>query len=409
MTTPLEGIRVLDFTRQMAGPYATVFLSDYGADVIKVESVPNGDGSRTTGVSRVGDQSGLFLMWNRGKRSLALDMRSPEALAAVHRLAREVDIVIENYRPGVADDIGIGYDELSALNPGLIYVSVSAFGEGILGPYPGTDPVVEAMSGVMSVTGEPDGGPNLVGVPMADFTGAMIASQAVLLGLLARQKTGKGQKIDVSMLYGMLSSLTTRLATYWSTGEEQTRHGSAHSVVAPYQAFQTSDGYAVAGVWGAGDGWRLFCEAIDMPELAHDERYLTNEQRVAARKELTSMLKEVFLGRTTAEWQEAFNKHRALFGPVHTIGEALAHPHVVDAGLVQTVQHPTAGEIPQLGPVIFLRETPGRIAGPPPLLGQHTREVLEELGYDTAEIDDLVESGKAGTPESLGAAATAAP
>ena len=401
MTTPLEGIRVLDFTRQMAGPYATVFLADYGADVIKVESVPNGDGSRTTGVAYVGDQSGLFLMWNRGKRSLALDMRTAEAKEAVRRLAQQADIVIENYRPGVADDIGVGYDQLSELNPGLIYVSVSAFGDGPLAPYPGTDPVVQAMSGVMSVTGEPDGGPNLVGVPMADFTGAMVASQAVLLGLLARERTGKGQKIDVSMLYSMLSSLTTRLATYWATGEEQGRHGSAHSVVCPYQAFETADGHAVAGVWGAGEGWPRFCAAVDMPELAEDERYLTNALRVEARAELTAMLAEVFVTRTTAEWQEAFNVHHALFGPVHTLSEALEHPHVVQAGLVQTVQHPTAGEIPQLGPVIFLRDTPGRIAGPPPLLGEHTREVLAELGYTDGEIDDMVAAGSAGTYESL--------
>jgi crotonobetainyl-CoA:carnitine CoA-transferase CaiB-like acyl-CoA transferase len=401
VTTPLEGIRVLDFTRQMAGPYATVFLADYGADVIKVESVPNGDGSRTTGVAYVGDQSGLFLMWNRGKRSLALDMRTAEAKEAVRRLAQQADIVIENYRPGVADDIGVGYDQLSELNPGLIYVSVSAFGDGPLAPYPGTDPVVQAMSGVMSVTGEPDGGPNLVGVPMADFTGAMVASQAVLLGLLARERTGKGQKIDVSMLYSMLSSLTTRLATYWATGEEQGRHGSAHSVVCPYQAFETADGHAVAGVWGAGEGWPRFCAAVDMPELAEDERYLTNALRVEARAELTAMLAEVFVTRTTAEWQEAFNVHHALFGPVHTLSEALEHPHVVQAGLVQTVQHPTAGEIPQLGPVIFLRDTPGRIAGPPPLLGEHTREVLAELGYTDGEIDDMVAAGSAGTYESL--------
>lgn len=401
MTTPLEGIRVLDFTRQMAGPYATVFLADYGADVIKVESVPNGDGSRTTGVAYVGDQSGLFLMWNRGKRSLALDMRSTEAKAILHRLAGEVDVVIENYRPGVADQIGIGYDELSQLNPRLVYVSVSAFGDGPLAPYPGTDPVVQAMSGVMSVTGEPDGGPDLVGVPMADFTAAMVAAQGVLLGLLARERTGRGQKIDVSMLYSMLSSLTTRLATYWATGEEQGRHGSAHSVVCPYQAFKTSDGYAVAGVWGAGEGWPRFCAAIDMPELAEDERFLNNPERVERRAELTAMLTDVFVERTTAEWQESFNKHRALFGPVQTIGEALAHPQVVDAGLVQTIEHPTAGEIPQLGPVIFLRDTPGRIAGPPPLLGEHTKDVLTGLGYSEAEVEALVAAGTAGTPESL--------
>lgn len=399
MVTPLEGVKVLDFTRQMSGPYATLFLSDYGADVIKVESVPNGDGSRTTGTDFIDGESALFLMWNRGKRSLALDLYRPEAKAALLRLAAECDVIVENYRPGVADEIGIGYDAVAQVNPRVVYVSVSAFGEGPLDPYPGTDPVVQAMSGVMSVTGEPDGGPVLVGIPVADFTGAMIGAQAVLLGLLARERTGKGQKIDVSMLYGLLSSLTTRLASHWATGTDPQRFGSAHSVVSPYQAFETKDGYAVAGVWGAGEGWPRFCAAIERPDLAEDPRFLTNHDRVERRGELTGLLSDIFRTRTTAEWEQSFHACSALFGPVYSFSEILNHPHVEQAGLVQTVNHPTLGEIPQLGPVIFLRDTPGRIAGPPPVLGQHTREVLVEAGYTAAEIDGLVAGGVALTPE----------
>lgn len=394
MTKPLDGIKVLDFTRHMAGPYGTMLLGDYGADVIKVESVPDGDGSRTIGTAFVDGESALFLIWNRGKRSIALDMRTSEGLEAVHRLVAEADVVVASYRPGVADQIGIGYDALSAINPRLVYVAVSAFGaDGPLAPYPGTDPVVQAMSGVMSVTGEPDGGPNLVGVPMADFTGAMVGAQAVMLGLFARERTGKGQMIDVSMLYALLSSLTTRLASHWVDGEDPGRFGSAHSVVVPYEAFKTSDGYAVAGVWGGADGWERFCRAIGEPALAHDERYLTNPQRVAARPELTKYLNKIFITKTTAEWQESFNEHRALYGPVLTFSQILNHPQVQQAGLVQTVNHPTVGEIPQLGPVIYLHDTPGEIAGPPPLLGQHSREVLAEVGYNGAEIDELVAAG----------------
>ena len=195
---PLDGVRVLDLTRHMAGPYATQMLSDYGADVVKVESVPHGDPSRRTGTAFMGDESGLFLIWNHGKRSLAIDMRTPEGLEVVQRLAATADVLLENYRPGVADKIGLGYDELSLTNPGLVYVSVSAFGSS--GPWagdPGTDPVVQAMSGVMSVTGESDGEPLLIGVPVADFTGALVGAQAALLGLFAREKTGRGQRAEV--------------------------------------------------------------------------------------------------------------------------------------------------------------------------------------------------------------------
>ena len=398
MTRPLDGIRVLDFTRHMAGPYGTMVLGDYGADIIKVESLPHGDGSRSIGTAFVDGESALFLVWNRGKRSLALDMRKPEGLEVIHRLAATVDVVFTSYRPGVADEIGIGYDALSAVNDQIVYVSVTAFGpEGPLAPYPGTDPVVQAVSGVMSVTGEPDQGPNLVGVPMADFTGAMVGAQAAMLGLLARERTGKGQMIDVSMLFALMSSLTTRLATHWVDGEDPVRHGSAHSVVVPYEAFQTADGYVVAGVWGGADGWERFCRAIGEPELATDERYLTNQQRVDARPEITEYLQRIFITRTSAEWEESFNQHRALFGPVHTFSQILNHPQVRKAGLVQSVEHATLGEIPQLGPVISLHDTPGAISGPPPVLGQHSKEILAEAGYSPEEIAALLDAGVAGS------------
>tara|TARA_Y100001960_G_C14656149_1_gene818441 strand:- start:143 stop:1306 length:1164 start_codon:yes stop_codon:yes gene_type:complete len=386
----------------MAGPYGTMLLADYGADVIKVESLPGGDSSRTVGTAFIGGESALFLIWNRGKRSIALDLRSDEGLGVIRRLVKNSDVVVTSYRPGVADKIGIGYNDLSEINPKLIYVAVSAFGdEGPLAPYPGTDPVVQAMSGVMSVTGESDRGPNLVGVPMADFTGAMVGAQAVMLGLFAREKTGKGQFIDVSMLYALMSSLTTRLASHWVTGENPGRYGSAHSVVVPYEAFETSDGYAVAGVWGGGDGWEKFCLAIENPDLVKDDRYKTNQQRVEARPELTDYLKKIFVTKTTSEWQESFNQHGVLFGPVLTFSQILNHPQVKQAGLLQSVEHPTLGEIPQLGPVIFLHDTPGEIAGPPPILGQHSLEILNEEGYQKAEIDSLLDAGIVGTPESL--------
>jgi crotonobetainyl-CoA:carnitine CoA-transferase CaiB-like acyl-CoA transferase len=394
MTLPLDGIRVLDFTRHMAGPYGTVTLSDFGADVIKVESVPAGDPSRGIGTAFIGGESGLFRMWNRGKRSVALDLATPEGVTAAHRIAATCDVVFESYRPGVADEIGIGYDDLSAVNPALVYVSVSAFGPtGPLVPYPGTDPVVQAMSGVMSVTGERDGGPVLCGVPIADFTGAMLGAQAAMLGLLARERTGRGQHIDVSMLYGLMSALTTRLASFWADGTDPARWGSEHSVVAPYQAFATADGHAVAGVWGGRDGWERFCAAVERQDLLDDPRFADNEDRVRNRDALTAELAPAFARRTTAEWEARFNRQRALFGPVLTFSQLFDHPQVVAAGLQQEVHHPVAGTVPMLGPAIAMSDTPGRIASPPPLLGQHTHDVLAEAGYSPEEVNALLTAG----------------
>jgi crotonobetainyl-CoA:carnitine CoA-transferase CaiB-like acyl-CoA transferase len=397
---PLDGVKVLDLTRHMAGPYATQMLSDYGADVIKVESVPHGDPTRRTGTAFTGDESGLFLIWNRGKRSLAVDMRAPAGKQAVRRLAEQADILIENYRPGVADKIGLGYEALVEANPGIIYIALSAFGSS--GPWatdPGTDPVVQAMSGVMSVTGEADGGPLLIGVPIADYAGAMTAAQAAMLGLLARGRTGRGQKVEIAMLDALISALTTRLASHWFGGEEPARHGSQHSVVAPYQAFETKDGWAVAGVWGAGEAWPRFCEAIDRTDLVEHPSFADNERRVANRDELNAILYPIFKQRTTDEWRERFHDARALYGPIHSVSSAVTQEQVKARDVVTEVEHATLGLIPQLQPVIGLADTPGEIAGPPPLLGEHSADILAEVGYDREEIDALAAEGVIIAPE----------
>lgn len=394
----LSGVRVLDFSRHMAGPYAAQTLADHGADVVKVESLPEGDPARHIGVDFVGGQSALFLIWNRGKRGLALNLREPDALDIVRTLVAKADVVLVNYRPGVADRIGIGYDNLSAINSRLIYCSVTAFGPvGPLASEPGTDPVVQAMSGVMSVTGEPGGSPNLVGIPIADFTGSMLAVQGILLALVARERTGHGQKVEVSMLAGLLSSLTTRVASHWATGKDPERHGSAHSVVVPYQAFKASDSYFVAGVWG-GEGWPNFCAAVGRPELAGDPRYKTNADRVANRDELTKLLDSIFAEKAREHWAERFRARDVLYSPVLTFSEALNHPQVVAAGLVQHLAHPAAGLLPQIAPPITLTDTPGALDRPPPLLGEHTREILSEAGFSSAQLDDWLARGIAAGP-----------
>ncbi len=326
MKEVLAGTRVLDFTRHMAGPYATVLLGDFGADVIKVESMPYGDPARRIGQAFIDGTSGVFLMWNRSKRGIALDQRKPEAREIVRRLVEKADMLVENFRPGMAEEIGIGWDTVAPLNSRLIYLSISAFGPtGPIAQYPGTDPVVQAMSGVMSVTGERDGGPVLVGLPIADFSSAMVAVQAAWLGLLAREKTGKGQRVDVPMLAALVFGLTTRLAAYWATGEEPVREGAAHSTVAPYQVFKAKDGDIVAGAW-TRDTWPRFCEAVGRPDMANDPRFVDNPDRMRHRDQLIGELEKIFITRTVAEWEQRFHDANALFGPVCTVGQALAHP-----------------------------------------------------------------------------------
>jgi formyl-CoA transferase/CoA:oxalate CoA-transferase len=391
----LDGVRVLDFTRVMAGPYATEVLADFGADVIKVESLPHGDGGRQFGVDYVGDQTTVFLMWNRGKRSLALDLHRPAALDVIHRMARGVDVVVENYRPGVADEIGVGYDQLCEINPRLVYCSISAFGSsGPLANLPGTDPVVQAASGIMSVTGERDGGPVMVGVPVADFTGAMLGVQGILLALLARERTGRGQRVDVSMLRGVLSMLTTRLASYWTTGSDPMPNGSAHSTLVPYQVFETATTPVMAGAWHE-ESWKSFVDAVDLPMLADDPRFATNVDRQRHRDELIPLVQAEFRKRPAGEWEKRFSAAGGLFARVNSFSDILEHPHVEQAGVVATMYHPHVGPIRQMTPPVQLSDTPGRLGAPPPLLGEHTEQVLRESGFSDEEIGELRRSGVA--------------
>lgn len=389
MQEVLQGVRVVDFTRHMSGPYCTLLLGDFGADVIKVESMPHGDPTRKMGTAFIDGESSLFLIWNRSKRSLALDTRKPQAREILHRLVSKADVLAENFRPGVAQKMGLGYEELAALNSRLIYLSISAFGAS--GPYarvPGTDPVVQAMSGVMSVTGEAGRDPVLVGFPVADFASAMVAVQGVLLGLLARHATGRGQRVDIPMLASLVFGLTTRLATYWGSGKEPVREGSSHSAVAPYQRYVAQDGDIVAGAWTT-DSWPRFCQALELPELVDDPRFADNVQRMRNRAALNDILDATFRTRTVAQWEQAFRQSNGLFGPVLTIPQMLEHPQVKALGIVQSLEHPKLGPIPHIASPIFMSDTPAEVRLPPPQYGQHTQQVLNELGYSDRQVAEL--------------------
>jgi formyl-CoA transferase/CoA:oxalate CoA-transferase len=389
---PLVGVRVLDLTRHMSGPYAALFLSDYGADIVKVESI-NGDQARGLGKTFIGDDAAVFYVWNRGKRSLCLDYAAPESAEVLRRLIESADVVMHNYRPGVADRFGFGYDKVRAINPKAVYASVSGFGRK--GPWsgrPATDPVIQSMGGVTSVTGERGGEPLLAGVPIADFGSAMQLVIGILMALRARDLTGEGQEVHVPMVSTVISTLTTRLAGYWFGNEVPVRMGSAHSLVMPYQIWPTKDGFAVAGTWGE-DSWGRFCAAIERPDLFDDPRFATNTDRVQNRDVLEPILREVFLERTTDEWNDAFADSDGLFGPVHDLAQIFEHPQVRELNLIGEMDHPAAGRIPTLNPVIEMSQTPGRVTLPPPLLGQHSAEILAEVGFSEAEVQALVDAG----------------
>jgi crotonobetainyl-CoA:carnitine CoA-transferase CaiB-like acyl-CoA transferase len=390
---PVDGLRIIDMSRHMAGPYAAAMLTDYGASVIKVESAPHGDPSRRTGVHSVGDESAMYLAWNRGKRSISVDLHTPEGLEIVRRLAKTSDVLLENYRPGVAEEIGLDYESLVKDNPRLIYCSVTGFGPiGPLATYPATDPIIQAMSGVMSATGPAGGEPMFCGIPIADYVGSLFAVQGILYAVLAREKTGRGQKVDVSLLMGLMSGLSTRLASYWATGKEPERFGSAHSVSVPYQAFETADGYAVAGVFGPGD-WPKLCNAIERSDLIDDPRFVTNQSRYDNRHVLSPILESVFRTRPTSEWAARLKKSGNVFGPIQNFTELFANPQVEAMGVLQKVSHTTLGELPQLGPAISMSDTPGWIGAGPPILGEHSEDVLVELGYEKDEIASFEAAG----------------
>ncbi len=393
MPAPLEGLTVLDFTWKLAGPFCTMILADLGAEVIKVEPVgiteaDRGGGPYVQGIST------YFFSINRGKKSLSLNLKHPTGVDIIRRLVPRVDILVENFTPGTMGRLGLGYRDLAPLNPRLIYASLSGFGQ--TGPYRdrhAVDVIIQGISGLMSITGEPGGRPVRVGVSLADLAGGIFTAIGILAALEARHRTGRGQYVDVAMLDALLALLENPVIRYSATGEVPGPLGSRHPLITPFQAFPTKDGYIV--VAGVRD-WQLFCAKLDRPDLMFDERFQTNESRTEHQAELEPILEEVFRQKTTAEWLAELEEEVALVAPVNTIDRIIADPHVQARGSILDLPLPggLAGSLKVPAPPPRFSETPARVDRPAPRLGEHTAEVLTRLaGLTPEDIERLAAEG----------------
>jgi len=389
--TPLDDITVLDFSRVLAGPYCTMQLADLGARVIKIEQPGRGDDTRAWGPPFINGESAYFLSINRNKESVALDLKDPRARRVIDALLARADVVVENFRPGTMARLGLGYDEVAATHPRLVYCSISGFGQS--GPRrleAGYDAMMQAEGGLMSITGSPEGSPFRLGVAIGDIATGMLAVQGVLAALLARTRSGRGQRVDIAMLDAVTSLLTYQASSAFATGRTPARMGNRHPSIAPYDTFATGDGEFVLSV-GNDDQFRRLGEVLGRPALAQDPRFVTNAARVknydALRDDLSSLLatwtRERLLAALTAAGVPC--------GAVRTVTEALADPQLAAREMIVPLEHVTAGSIKVLGTPLKLSDTPAGVRTPPPTLGQHTRAVLEELGLADAEIRALTE------------------
>ncbi len=400
MSGPLEGVRILDLSRVLAGPLCTMILGDLGAEVIKVERPEGGDDTREWGPPFASGESAYYLCVNRNKKSVALDLKSPKGIAAVRALASRSDVVIENFRVGVADKLGLGYDALAEGNPGLVYCSVTGYGQ--TGPYrdlPGYDFIAQAMSGLMSITGEKSGEPMKLGVATVDLTTGMYAAVAILAALRRRDSTGVGQRIDLALMDSALSWLANVGENHLVSGEVPGRFRNAHATIVPYQVFRSMDGYLAVGI-GNDRQYRKFCGIAGAPELSSDERFSTNPERVRNREALIPLLERVFATRPTAEWIERLWSEGIPAGPINTVDRALEDPNTLAREMVVDMPHPKAGSVRLIGSPMKFSATPVEYRRPPPLLGEHTEEVLRDvLGMPAEAIRELAGPPVPTTPE----------
>lgn len=370
-----------------------MWLGDLGADVIKVENPERGDDGRSAGPPWFNGESAFFLSANRNKRSLALDLKRPEGQDIFRRLAAISDVVIENFRPGVMEALNIGYDRVSAENPRVIYCSISGFGkDGPFADRPGLDQIIQGFSGLMSVTGFEGGEPVRVGIPIADLLTGLFGAYGVLAALQARAQTGRGQRVETSLLESMVGMLSFQGTRYLNGGEIPQPAGNHHPINAPYGVFRAGASYLTIGATG-DKRWPQFCEVIGAPELLEDERFKTNGSRYEHRLVLAELISEKLACRTADEWEVILNEAGIPCGPIYRIDQSLDHPQVRHRDMVVEIEHPTAGLLHLLGLPVKLSDTPGAINKPPPLLGEHSRDVLRELGFSDAEISAHAQVG----------------
>jgi crotonobetainyl-CoA:carnitine CoA-transferase CaiB-like acyl-CoA transferase len=373
---PLEGIRVVDLTRVVAGPFCTMMLGDMGAEVLKIEEPEHGDDTRGWG-PYINGQGSFYLGLNRSKKSLALDLKTPEGSSALRELIATADVLIENFRPGSLTQLGFGYAAVSALNPRLVYCSITGYGQS--GPHaqlPGYDAVIQGEAGIMDMTGAPDGEPTRVGVAITDYLAGLYASQGILLALYERKTSGLGQHVDIALFDAMLSVMRLPLSVLLATGETPTRVGNDHLSIAPYEPLRAKDGLIIVAVANPRL-WVRFCEAIGRPDLRDDPRFKTNADRVRHRDELKAEIERVFADRTVEEITRALEPHQVPCGRVRSTREAIEHPQVAARDTLVTQTHPQIGVVQTLGPVAKLSRTPSEPRCPPPVLGEHNHEVLK--------------------------------
>ena len=395
----LTGIKVIELSHIMAGPVCGMLLADMGADVIKVEKIPGGDDTRRSVPPEINGESAAFMIMNRNKRGIALDLKADAGKAVLKRLVEHSDILIENFRKGTMDKLGLGYEVLAEINPALVYCEVSGFGR--TGPYAdrgGFDLIAQGMSGLMSITGEGPGRPPVkCGAPLTDITAGILAAMGVLGAYVERLKSGRGQRVDTSLFEAGITHTFWQSAIAFATGESPGAMGSAHPLNAPYQAFATADGWITIGAANQRN-WEKLLDVLGAPQLQQDERFASNDARMRNLSALQESLAEYFSKRGSEDWLQRLEQAGVPAGPILGIAEVHRDPQALARAMVQTVQHPVAGEVQTLGHPVKYSRTPASIRRAAPVYGQHGREVLAEIGYKDSEIDELLAQGVLSVP-----------